>query len=223
MSYNKKIWKTGDYVTQEDINNIENGIYEAHKDIANINTNIADINTNISNTNEDISNINTNISNMNNDLGTATLNTTDKTLKGAINELFQSVSNGKELIASAITDKGVTTSNTSTFQQMANNIKKINTQYSDGDLATTILNMQYASAHEAIPNISGADWTNAPRAGKSYTIPTQSCDDCANGTHTATEEYTAGSLWTTFGQWATVYKITDCELVENVGVEITDF
>lgn len=202
MSYNKKIWKTGDYVTQEDINNIENGIYEAHKDIANINTNI---------------------SNMNNDLGTATLNTTDKTLKGAINELFQSVSNGKELIASAITDKGVTTSNTSTFQQMANNIKKINTQYSDGDLATTILNMQYASAHEAIPNISGADWTNAPRAGKSYTIPTQSCDDCANGTHTATEEYTAGSLWTTFGQWATVYKITDCELVENVGVEITDF
>ena len=105
MSYNKKIWKNGDYVTQEDINNIENGIYEAHKDIANINTNIADINTNISNTNEDISNINTNISNMNNDLGTATLNTTDKTLKGAINELFQSVSNGKELIASAITDK----------------------------------------------------------------------------------------------------------------------
>ena len=81
MSYNKKNWKTGDYVTQEDINNIENGIYEAHTEIANINTNI--------------SNINTNISNINNDLGTATLNTTDKTLKGAINELFQSVSNGK--------------------------------------------------------------------------------------------------------------------------------
>ena len=125
MSYNKKNWKTGDYVTQEDINNIENGIYEAHKDIANINTNIADINTNISNTNEDISNINTNISNMNNDLGTATLNTTDKTLKGAINELFQNVSDGKELIASAITDKGVITSNADTFQQMANNIRSI--------------------------------------------------------------------------------------------------
>ena len=68
MSYNKKIWKNGDYVTQEDINNIENGIYEAHKDIANMNEDIADIN---------------------NDLGTAILNTTDKTLKGAINELFQ--------------------------------------------------------------------------------------------------------------------------------------
>ena len=104
MTYNKKIWKTGDYVTQEDINNIENGIYEAHKDIANMNEDIADIN---------------------NDLGTAILNTTDKTLKGAINELFQFVSNGKELIASAITDKGVITSNNDTFQQMANNIRSI--------------------------------------------------------------------------------------------------
>ena len=104
MSYNKKIWKNGDYVTQEDINNIENGIYEAHKDIANMNEDIADIN---------------------NDLGTAILNTTDKTLKGAINELFQSVSNGKELIASAITDKGVITSSTDTFEQMANNIRSI--------------------------------------------------------------------------------------------------
>ena len=53
MSYNKKIWKTGDYVTQEDINNIENGIHEAHTDISNIN----------------------------NVLGTETLNTTNKTLK----------------------------------------------------------------------------------------------------------------------------------------------
>ena len=104
MSYNKKIWKNGDYVTQEDINNIENGIYEAHKDIANMNEDIADIN---------------------NDLGTAILNTTDKTLKGAINELFQFVSNGKELIASAITDKGVITSKTDTFQQMANNIRSL--------------------------------------------------------------------------------------------------
>ena len=104
MSYNKKNWKTGDYVTQKDINNIENGIYEAHKDIANMNEDIADIN---------------------NDLGTAILNTTDKTLKGAINELFQFVSNGKELIARAITDKGVITSKTDTFQQMANNIRSI--------------------------------------------------------------------------------------------------
>ena len=111
MSYNKKNWKTGDYVTQEDINNIENGIYEAH-------TNITDINTDISNMNADITDIK-------DILGVVALNTTDKTLKGAINELFQFVSNGKELIASAITDKGVITSSTDTFEQMANNIRSI--------------------------------------------------------------------------------------------------
>ena len=46
-------------------------------------------------------------------------------IKADIDELFQSVSNGKTLIASAITDKGVTTSNTETFQQLAKNIKAI--------------------------------------------------------------------------------------------------
>ena len=46
-----------------------------------------------------------------NAIGTEELPTTAKTLKGAIAETFQSVSSGKTLIASAITDKGVTTSN----------------------------------------------------------------------------------------------------------------
>lgn len=54
-----------------------------------------------------------------------TLNTTDKTIVGAINELFQNVSSGKELIATAITDKGVTTSSDDTFQTMADNIASI--------------------------------------------------------------------------------------------------
>ena len=38
------------------------------------------------------------------------------------NELFQSVSNGKSLVASAITDKGIATDATDTFATMANNI-----------------------------------------------------------------------------------------------------
>ncbi len=42
-----------------------------------------------------------------------------------LTEVFQNVSNGKKLIASAITDKGINTSNTDTFQTMANNINKI--------------------------------------------------------------------------------------------------
>ena len=40
-------------------------------------------------------------------------------------ELFQSVSNGKKMIASAITDKGIKTSDNDTFENMANNILSI--------------------------------------------------------------------------------------------------
>jgi hypothetical protein len=43
------------------------------------------------------------------------------------NELFQSVSNGKSLVASAITDKGITTDATATFATMASNIDNIST------------------------------------------------------------------------------------------------
>lgn len=44
------------------------------------------------------------------------------TLESNVNELFQSVSSGKTLIASAITDKGIETSSDATFQTMADNI-----------------------------------------------------------------------------------------------------
>nr|WP_312216583.1 hypothetical protein [Clostridioides sp.] len=60
------------------------------------------------------------------------LNTLDKTVIGAINEnkkanddLKQSVSNGKQLIATAITDKGVLTQGSDTFNTMADNIGKV--------------------------------------------------------------------------------------------------
>lgn len=43
------------------------------------------------------------------------------------NELFTSVSNGKSLVASAITDKGVATDATATFATMADNIDQIST------------------------------------------------------------------------------------------------
>ena len=92
------------------------------------------------------------------------------------------------------------------------------------DLAATILNMQYASAHEVLPNAPIDDvWKDKPRQGKGSTIPTQNCSDCASGSHTASESYSAGSLWSTFGQWGTIFKIKDTDLVQNVGVEITDF
>lgn len=48
-----------------------------------------------------------------------------KTVETRLNEVFQSVSNGKSLIASAITDKGIATAADATFQVMADNIGKI--------------------------------------------------------------------------------------------------
>ena len=89
-------------------------------------------------------------------------------------------------------------------------------------LSSDILTMNYASAHEVLPNAPIEDvWKDKPRDGKMATIPTQNCSDCASGTHNG--NYQAGSLWSAFGQWATIYKIKDTALVENVGVEITDF
>ena len=52
-------------------------------------------------------------------------NFTSTNVEGALNELFQSASNGKQLIAEAITGKGIETSNTDSFQTMATNISNI--------------------------------------------------------------------------------------------------
>ncbi len=48
-------------------------------------------------------------------------------VQGAIDNLFTSVSNRKQMLAGAITDKGILTSKDDTFQTMANNIKLIKT------------------------------------------------------------------------------------------------
>ena len=66
-------------------------------------------------------------------------NFTATNIEAALAELFQFVSNGKTLIASAITDMGIATSNTDTFQVMANNIRMISG--SSGEITThTITN-----------------------------------------------------------------------------------
>ena len=66
-------------------------------------------------------------------------NFTATNLEEALAELFQFVSNGKTLIASAITDMGIATSNTDSFEVMANNIRMISG--SSGEITThTITN-----------------------------------------------------------------------------------
>lgn len=54
------------------------------------------------------------------------------TLNGNVNELFQSVSNGKGVVAEAITDKGVPTSANDSFSTMASNIRSIPTSGGGG-------------------------------------------------------------------------------------------
>lgn len=53
---------------------------------------------------------------------------THNNVQGAIDDLFTSVSNGKSLIASAITDKGVSTSGNASFSTMSENIKQLETK-----------------------------------------------------------------------------------------------
>lgn len=62
-------------------------------------------------------------------------------VQGAIDQLFTSVSNGKTEIASAITDKGVSTSASDSFTQMATNINNISTGfYSSGIISQVTSN-----------------------------------------------------------------------------------
>ena len=96
-------------------------------DLNTLNTNLINkINTEIANqkaytdqkTEAIVNDVNANFDDVN-----KAINTLDKN----IDELFQSVSDGKEEIAEAITDKGVATSATDSYSTMASNIRNINT------------------------------------------------------------------------------------------------
>lgn len=66
------------------------------------------------------------IENVDDQLSTTSTNPVqNKVITAKLNEVFQSVSNGKGLIASAITDMGVDTDAEATFEVMAENIKAI--------------------------------------------------------------------------------------------------
>ena len=73
-------------------------------------------------------------------------NSEGKPLQNILDELFTSVSNGKASVASAITDKGVTTAQDATFAQMAANILSIEgsgSGGSSGGLPTGIAEIAY--------------------------------------------------------------------------------
>ena len=83
---------------------------------------------------------------------------TGANVQQAIDQLFTSVSNGKQQIASAITDKGVSTSADDTFATMAENIGKISTGGGLGGYKSSNLQYSYNT-----PTVTDPDtWTNMP-------------------------------------------------------------
>ena len=138
-------------------------------------------------------------------------------IKADIDELFQSVSNGKTLIASAITDKGVTTSNTGTFQQLAKNIKAIQstslnnviviidgkkyklTEDSNGDITATLINF---SINNTLTNCRNNNSSTSISYGSSYsaTITANSNFELSNvivtmgGTDITSTAYSNGNI-----------------------------
>ena len=55
----------------------------------------------------------------------------NKTVNTALDELYNEAATGKELIAAAITNKGITTTSTDTYETMAANINNIATDYTE--------------------------------------------------------------------------------------------
>lgn len=85
---------------------------------------------------------------------------TGTNVQQAIDQLFTSVSNGKSLIASAITDKGVSTSANDTFQQMATNISNIQTGFK-------------ITSESFSQSVSSTDWNRSwviPLSRSGYTL-----------------------------------------------------
>lgn len=74
---------------------------------------------------------------------------TSGNVQGAIDELFQSVSEGKSLIAAAVTDKGVETAATDSFATMAGNIGQISggTQLESVSLSVNITSGLYSNLY----------------------------------------------------------------------------
>lgn len=89
----------------------------------NLNNSVNTINGNIDTINKNIDTIESNVNTMNGNMNT---------MSGQINDLFQSVSDGKSKIAGAITDKGVPTSASASYDTMATNIRAIPTESGGG-------------------------------------------------------------------------------------------
>lgn len=81
-----------------------------------------------------------------------------------IKEVFQSVSDGKGLVASAITDKGILTDATAAFEVMADNIRQIESGGSGGGNCPVSSPYHFAFSSYQIPFSTGAGNFTCPFA-----------------------------------------------------------
>ena len=117
-----------------------------------------------------------NISEIDNKVGT--LSTLKTAVKGntvaAINELFQNVSDGKTVVAAAITGKGQTTAADATFQTMATNIGNIMQGSGNALPAEVLAGKTYANSSGAQVGTmanNGAVTSTLATNGAAYTVP----------------------------------------------------
>ena len=82
-------------------------------------------------------------------------------VEGALNELFTSVSDGKTLIATAITDKGIPASGSDTFSQLANKIEQIETEVEGYKVGDILNSSKYLIAPEIWQFTGHTNWVNA--------------------------------------------------------------
>ena len=69
----------------------------------------------------------------------------NKTVNNALDELYDEATTGKELVAAAITNKGVTTTSSDTYETMATNINNIDTNNSELNQKINNLESKYNS------------------------------------------------------------------------------
>lgn len=119
MAFEKKTWQFNDIITEGELNRMEDGIEEG---IAKAEQAEQIAQQSEQTANQTASDLAAHLADeASHGIGDkSTLLTTEKgTIVGAVNELFTSVSDGKNLIATAITDKGGTASGSDTFAELA--------------------------------------------------------------------------------------------------------